>query len=310
MKKTGIFAAVITSLLLLSGFFIPATLTKTISVPYNMYKCGEQFNRVEKIVNWFLPFASHAENVKVDSVTRTLDNGLFRLKILESTLYKSTLEFSYKNKKKKITYTAITDTSTPNSSFITLTYKTNLAGKLFLKSKPEMFSEKSLDYLKEYMTDTRKFYGFEILRVKVEDTAFLFMRRTVPVSQKRAAMKKMFEELIEYARQKNAGYNGIRIFYSETSGDEITLFASIGVTSEVPGSGNIEYKRMPFGYNLLMTHFQGPFGEAQKAIKALEMFKKDHGLISMAIPFMKFLSDGYDFADEQYVQMKVYYPVY
>jgi len=67
---------------------------------------------------------------------------------------------------------------------------------------------------------------------------------------------------------------------------------------------------MPVGKNLLEASYQGPFGEAHKAYRALESFKTDHNLSSMAIPFQKFLSDGYDFADDQTVQLKVYYPIF
>jgi len=50
--------------------------------------------------------------------------------------------------------------------------------------------------------------------------------------------------------------------------------------------------------------------QAEKAYKALEEYKKDHNLVSMAIPFQKFMGDGYDFDDNQIVQLKVYYPVF
>ena len=67
---------------------------------------------------------------------------------------------------------------------------------------------------------------------------------------------------------------------------------------------------MPFGKNLLMAVYQGPYGEISKAFTALENFKADHKLSSMAIPYQKFLSEGFDFSDSQIVQMKVYYPIF
>jgi effector-binding domain-containing protein len=172
--------------------------------------------------------------------------------------------------------------------------------------------EENLETLKDYMTDTRRFYGFEIQEITVQDTAFLFKRETVPLAEKQVAMKRIFEFLINYANQQNAGYNGTRIFYTLQSANEITLFASIGVTNmiEPSAASGIEYKRMPLGKNLIAASYQGPFGQSEKAFRALEMFKKDHNLSSMAIPFQKFMSDGYDFSDDQVVQLKIYYPVF
>ena len=67
---------------------------------------------------------------------------------------------------------------------------------------------------------------------------------------------------------------------------------------------------MPFGKNLLVANYHGPYGEVHKAYTALENFKADHRLSSMAIPYQKFLQEGYDFSDDEIVQMKVYYPVF
>jgi effector-binding domain-containing protein len=119
--------------------------------------------------------------------------------------------------------------------------------------------------------------------------------------------------LISYAEKRDAGYNGTRIFYAVPYGTEqIMLFASIGVTNRIniPESEEIQYKKMPFGKNLLMATYQGPYGEVSKVYTALENFKSDHKLSSMAIPYQKFLSEGYDFSDEEVVQMKVYYPIF
>ena len=72
----------------------------------------------------------------------------------------------------------------------------------------------------------------------------------------------------------------------------------------------LAHKKMPFGKNLLVANYHGPYGEVHKAYTALENFKADHRLSSMAIPYQKFLQEGYDFSDDEIVQMKVYYPVF
>jgi hypothetical protein len=159
---------------------------------------------------------------------------------------------------------------------VTLQYKNSLLAHWLDRGKLEEKAVESLENLKTFMEDTRLFYGYEIEQTTVTDTAYIFKSSIVPLT------------------------------------DKIMLFASIGVANEVkvtPGAP-IQYKRMPLGKNLLMATYQGPLNQVSKVFYAMENFKADHKLSSMAIPYFKFISDGIDFADDQVVQLKVYYPIF
>lgn len=293
------------------GFFLPVTVTKKIEVPYNMFRCGEQINNPDALKRWYLPFTSTGIITNSGGKNK-IQAGDYSLTLSSISMYSAVLEASYKKKKQLFSFTALIDSSDATITEITLSYSTTLFRKWFAKTKLEKTAEKSLENLKDFMTDTRRFYGFDIQRVTVEDTAFLFMRKTVPLAQRREATRKIYETLMAYAKNKKAGYNGVRIYYTQKSGNDITIFASIGVSNAVltgPGE-EVQYKKMPYGKNLLMASYQGPFSGSEKAFNALEAFKKDHNLSSMAIPFQKFMSDGYDFSDDQLVQLKVYYPIF
>ncbi|MBM3417002.1 MAG: hypothetical protein FJY20_11305 [Bacteroidetes bacterium] len=312
MKRIYWIAGILLGGLLFWGvFFFPVAVSKKVEVPYSMFRCGEQLNNPEAWKRWYFPFTGE-ETITTSKDKNKIQTRDYSLAVSAITMYSAVLEAGYKKKKKFFSFAALTDTSDVTVSDITLSYSTTLFRKWFAKTKLEKNAEKSLENLKDYMTDTRRFYGFEIQRVTVEDTAFLFMRKVVPLTERREATRKIYEKLIAYAENKKAGYNGTRIYYTLKSGNEITIFASIGVTNPgqtKPGE-EVQYKRMPYGKNLLVTIYQGPFSGSEKAFKALEAFKKDHNLSSMAIPFQKFMSDGYDFADDQAVQLKVYYPVF
>lgn len=294
-------------------FFTPFQVQKKVEVPFSMFKVGEQFSNLEKLEKWYLPFAvTDTSEISKVSNKHFISTGDHSVEVSDITMFSSLITASSKNQKKSFLFTAVTDSLNPGISLVTLSYKTSLYKKWLAKSSLEKDAEKSLERLKDYMTDTKRFYGYEIRPVTVSDTAFLFLRETVPLEKKRTATRDMFERLISFAEKRNAGYNGVRIFYSLRSGDEITLFASIGVTTriEIEDDQPIQYKMMPFEKNLLEASYQGPYGESEKVFKALEQFKTDHNLTSMAIPFQKFLSDGYDFADDQIVQLKIYSPVF
>lgn len=294
---------------------IPKIYQHQVSVPYAMLKTGEQFTRPANLVKWYLPFAADDTSRRnvLENKSKYITTKDYSLAITEPSSASAILHSAYKDKVKEFLFTAVSDTADMDASNVTLIYKSTLFNHWRDKGGLEKNAIRSLENLKTYMEDTRQFYGYEIEQTTVADTSFLFRSATVPVSQKRAATKDLFDKLIEYAGKKNAGYTGTRIFYTTPYGkDQLMLFASIGVSNRVntlPGEG-FQYKKMPFGKNLLMATYQGPYGEVSKVYTALENFKADHRLSSMAIPYQKFLNDGYDFSDEQIVQMKVYYPVF
>lgn len=314
MKKIYLLLATALCGLLIWGlFFYPVRVTKKIKVAYSMFKSGEQLNNAANVAKWYIPFSvNETSGVSVDKKNHVITSGDHSAKISDITTFSSLLKTKYKGKQQFFSFTAIIDSTDGSATEITLSYTCSLFRKWFIKSTLEKNAEKSLENLKDYMTDTRRFYGFEIQKTTVEDTAFLFTKEVCTINERKAITKKIFENLIAYANAKNAGYNGTRLYYTIKEGNELTIFASIGVTNlkETPESGEIEYKEMPFGKNLLVTTYQGPFMQAEKAYKALEAFKKDHDLTDMAIPFQKFMSDGYDFDDNQVVQLKVCYPIF
>jgi effector-binding domain-containing protein len=312
-KRVFISLAVILATIAGIFFLYPVRVKKMIVVPYAMFKSGEQLNNLKNIVKWFPPFkisdtAAIIKGEKKQSVT----SGEYSAEVSSITMFSSVITAAHKGKKKAFAFVSLADSTQSFASTITLTYTTNLFSKWFSKSTVEKNAEESMENLKEYMTDTKSFYGFDIQEEPVADTAFLFSRTVVPVNERRTATIKLFEQLIKYAEKNNAGYTGNRIYYTLKAGKEITIFASIGVSNYIETTGDdiIQYKKMPLGKRLISTTYQGPLNQSTKAFNALELFKADHNLTSMAIPFQKFLSDGYDFEDNQIVQLKVYYPVY
>lgn len=293
-------------------FFRPVTITREVTVPYSIWRVGEQVNNLGAIRKWFSPFAGASAGLPTDTGSGKLQSGEYALELESRTVFNAVMRMSRKEQSALVAFAALSDSGAVRESRIQLRYLSTLGKQWFGESELIRLARQNLENLRDYMTDTKRFYGYEIQEMKVEDTAFLFSRITVPVAEKRKGMVQLFSKLIAYAEKNEAGYNGTRIFYSMQSGNNITLFAGIGVTNAIETSptSDIEYKRMPYGKNLLVTSYQGAYGESKKAFEALELFKTDHQLSSMAIPYQKFLSDGYDFADDQVVQLKIFYPVF
>jgi hypothetical protein len=115
------------------------------------------------------------------------------------------------------------------------------------------------------------------------------------------------------AAKKGVGYNGVRIFnFEESSRENLTIYAGIGIDRpvETGAQDSIRFKWMPYGHNLLAVDFEGPYGEVQKIKEALEQYRVDNQRVNMAIPFHKYLSDGYGYTDSQVVKLRVCLPVF
>jgi effector-binding domain-containing protein len=316
MKKGLLIVFIV--LLVGAGFFyilfVKHEFKKTVHLNMPITTVTAQFAYPVNLKKWFSPFAavSTEETVIIDSVKKIITTGNYSVQVSNQSIYSTLLTYSNGKKEKQFILSASPDTGKSSQTDLTLVYKDSYFKKWFGSGELVKNAVNSFNDFDEYLNDTKRMYGFEINPVKVIDTAFLFIRRTVPLAERQTATKDLFEELISYAEKRNAGYNGVRIFYSLRSGDEITLFASIGISNriEIPSNEPYEYKMMPFEKNLLEATYQGPYAGAEKVYEALRAYKEDRNLTSMAIPFQKFVSDGYDFADDQIVQLKVYYPVF
>ncbi|HRG25707.1 MAG TPA: hypothetical protein PLL23_15000 [Chitinophagaceae bacterium] len=298
-RKSRLFLLTVLAVLLLAAAFFgfsKQTFREQVEINYAILKTGEQLRSKDQVQRWYLSSSGESDSLSVS----------------EQTPFSARITARFQGKEKAFRFSINGDTLNAQLSNVTLSYENTYFGHWFGKNPLIRDARKSLQNLKAYMEDSKRFYGYEIQLVKVEDTAFLFKSVSVPLATKREATRKLFDELIAYAASKDAGYNGVRIFYSLKGEKDIKLFASIGVTNAMdpdPATG-IEYKKMPLGKNLLVANYQGTLNEVDKAYRALDRFKSDHNFTSMAIPFQKILSDGYDFSDEQIVQLKIFSPVF
>ena len=292
----------------------PRVYQREVIIPYSLLKVREQLTVPANIAKWYYPFSSSGVTGAgyEESHLQRLISGEYSLQLNETKQVGAYYTAGRSNRVKNFLFTITTDSIGAESKVI-LTYKSSPLSKWLGKNDLEVHAEKSLQQLKERMEDSKAMYGFEIQNEPVVDTAFLFKTKTVKLSERSQGMKQLFDELLKYAQDRKIDHNGVKIFYSQRRGvDELELYAGIGVNQYVitEATDPVQFKRMPAGKNLLSAFYQGPYGKVHEAYEALNEFKTDHRLISMAIPFEKFLGSDYSFTDSQTVQLKVYYPIF
>jgi hypothetical protein len=312
MKKKILFALCIpTFLFILYAAFVSSVHHKEIKINASVQLIHQEISSLNKIARWFEPFTLADTNVNKIIKPDRLEYDNTILKINNIIGYSTTYQVIENNKSVSLSYDVMPDTG--HYSKVIVTYKTTLWNQFFKSGKVIQNAFKSLEGIKDYLGDSKKMYGYEVEMTNVTDTTFLFSSKIIPLEIKKTAFKNLYESLIQFAKEKDLGYNGVRIFYLLPYGkDSLHVFTSIGITNpdKAPYSGPFILKRMPYMGRLLMTYYQGNFGKADAALNALEQFKIDNGMNSMAIPFIKLITEGIEFDDSQIIQARALYPVY
>jgi hypothetical protein len=310
MKKKMLFILIfVFTAFVLYAIFVTRIFHKEITIPQPISLVTKQVSAIGNVVKWYLPFAS-ADTTNLKTGPDKVEYGNFSLSIIKHVGLSIWYEVAENKKQRTVLFSVLADTG--KSSKIVLSYESTLWNKIFGTGSIIKSAEESLKNLKEYFADTKKMYGYQMEVSDVTDTAFLFTSKVVAKSIKKEAFKNLFESLLHYATEKDLGYTGVRIFYTSTYGnDSIHLFTSIGIinTKDVPLDGTFSLKRMPYKGHLLTAYYQGNFDNANNAISALGEFKSDNNMTSMAIPFIKLISEGIYFEDNQIIQAKACYPV-
>ena len=310
MKKKIMFSLVV---LVVAALFYSIFVTRIFHEEINIHQptalVNKQVSTIDYISRWYLPFATgDSANFKISA--DKVEYGSTSLSITKHIDLSIWYQVTENKKQETVMFSVLADTG--QSSKIILSYESTWWNNLFGSNSIIKSAKESLKNLKEYFADTKKMYGYQMEVADVTDTAFVFTSKVVAKNIKKEAFKGLFESLIKYATEKNLGYTGVRIFYTSPYGnDSIHLFTSIGInnTKDVPLDGEFSLKKMPYKGHLLTAYYQGEFGSVNNAISALGQFKSDNSMTSMAIPFIKLISEGIYFEDNQIIQAKACYPI-
>ena len=312
MKKrvTVIIICLFTSFMIYA-IFVTHVYHREIKVNVSVSLATQQFSSLRNISRWYLPFAS-ADTLNFKIIRKDkLDYANQTLRLSKLTGLSAWFEVGEKAQSRTVLFSVAADTA--GTSVFSLQYESSLWNKLFPGNSIIENAEKSLQSLKDYFADTKKMYGYQMEMTTVTDTAFLFTSKVVAGNTKKEAFNQSFSSLIQYAKEKEMGYTGVRIFYISPFGnDSIHLFTSIGITNIRGGGLNETFslKKMPFKGRLLSAYYQGSFSNLNSVISAMNQFKSDNGLTTMAIPFVKLITSGVEFDDFQVIQAKAFFPVF
>jgi hypothetical protein len=167
-----------------------------------------------------------------------------------------------------------------------------------------------LKKMKSFFSETKNVYGYDIRHELVKDSILVSTyaeSKTYPSTEFIYALIDQLKKYISSNAAKETGLPMLNIYRKDSV--NYTTRVAIPVDKKLPTSGNISYKWMLGGGNILVTDVQGGSFSVNSAFQQLENYVQDHQRTAPAIPFQSLVTDRSKEADTSKWITRIYYPV-
>ena len=153
-------------------------------------------------------------------------------------------------------------------------------------------------------------YGYDIQRQAVIDSTLIYTFENMKGYPGMDRVYGIIDRLRDYVKlhsAKETGYPMLNIFTADSINYLVKV--AIPVDKKLPSSGNISYKWMLGGGNILIAEVKGGQHQINKAHQQVLHYISDHHRKAPAIPFESLVTDRREEPDSNKWVTRVYYPV-
>lgn len=161
-----------------------------------------------------------------------------------------------------------------------------------------------------YYSVTTNAYGYDIQNQRVKDSILLMNFKEMKSKPGTGDIYALVDELKAYIKSQGAIETGnpmLNIFTRDSV--DYLLKVAIPTNKKLPDSGNMSYRWMLGGGNILITEVKGGPDEIAKAHKQIQLFIMDYNRVAPAIPFESLVTDRRSEPDSTRWVTRIYYPV-
>jgi len=166
-------------------------------------------------------------------------------------------------------------------------------------------------HFKYFLEDDRNIYQMDVRITKVKDATIL---ATNIVTQQYPEMNKVYElvgKLKQEIRKQHVAETGAPMLnVHQTDLKKYQVMVGIPINRAVKPATGMLINKMVLGGNILQTSVKGGLNTIRNASNQLEKYKKDHNLISPAMPFESLVTDRSKEKDTSKWVTKIYYPIF
>ena len=303
MKKIGFLILII---IIISGvLFIPVTNQKTVTVKALFFNTYQQLSSAGNWLKWRrdLRPAWMADSSKI-SVTKT-QNG-FDLKYRDSVIHVAVNGYSLyisETGNPNYAYTVFPDTN-QNKTNITVFEQTNILNYLF--KSDHLLSDTHITDLKGFLENPDLYYGYQITKIKVTDTALVVLNRVVLDKLKFTTAQQNLAILKQYIAAN--GLKQTQPFIAQflpKQKDSVLVNIGVPVNRNVIPRQPIHFMRMPPYGNLYTLKYHGKFKDRVNAFSAMRRFFTDRQLPMPILPFETYLDNKLPLSENDTVNIKL-----
>lgn len=283
-------------LLLLLSVAVPITFREEITVPLGLTRTTELFTDRSMLGKWVVPGISSGDDSVY--VRRARPDGVELVYHVDGDdhLYEYLLERLREPRR---------------SCAVRLEKSTSLWKHYFDASPVDRLAHASLESLRVFANDSKKLYGFRIGIGQPADSSYLFMTRQVPRALQYIQPVLLLDSLIEFANHRFMRYNGNRYTNSDPRPNgmmQVTVGIGIEGSPILHAGDPVTVKKSPPGQQQVQLEYTGLMTGLPAAYKALDQYKRDHGIIVTDIPLEMLISPGYGFGATDTVSLKLVTP--
>lgn len=175
-------------------------------------------------------------------------------------------------------------------------------------------AEKDMDDLtakfQSHFSMVKNVYDYEIRKEKVIDSTLVSTYTTMEGYPSDSSIYQLIGVLRTYISANGAKETGSPMLNVSTSDSiHFLLRAAIPVDKVLPSSGNITYKWMLGGGNILLADVKGGPGTVKNALQKMESYVVDYRRIVPAIYFLSLVTERMQQPDTSQWITRIYYPV-
>lgn len=167
-----------------------------------------------------------------------------------------------------------------------------------------------LTNIKNYYSSTANLYDLDIRRENVKDSTMISTFDSTSGYPSTEKIYSQIDKLREYIGSQQALATDSPML-NTFSKDNRTFFTRVAFPTNktLPSKGNIAFRKMLYGGNILTAVVTGPPNKADSAIGIMENYLSDYELASPAIPFYSLVTNRLAEKDSSKWITKIYYPV-
>lgn len=212
------------------------------------------------------------------------------------------------NKEFNYSYTVI-PTSQGLATIIVVTFKMNVLTYLTTFFKDDDLKNSGINSFKNYMENTRLYYGFVIRKEQTPEKLIAVKRMTFLKNDLYLQCKLMQAKLKDFVSQNNLKViYPLQLQYVSHIGDSVQIMMGLPVNKKVTiVNNNTGYMNMPRG-KILVGYFKGIYKDKEKLYNAMRLYMNDNYIHPMILPFERFENNKLPESDSSMVDMRVIIP--